>query len=280
MVSTVIVSNRLKNRILNVGQQMYPKQWRRTLPHLEAVFRDTANQAQAVRAAALSAMSFVAPVTSPQHKYNITTEEKDEEDAREHVERVIRLLSLFLSPSGNCPFHFDFVCWPLTLTHITTGTGQMKPLKELVALTLVQIPGTKELHEQVTRIPQDLQSLLTSMGYQPSSSVLGFQHLQALNLPSPIPIVLANPDCYMWNIGGGGDKMQLRAARGVCRLVLRARGITRLNDVLGRPQVSPNSQCSHPHLPQINQQGYMPMAAPMTVAIAGTNTTCSAGCPA
>jgi hypothetical protein len=84
--------------LTNFGQQMYPDHWRMTLPHLEAVFRDTANQAQAVRAAALSALSFVAPVRS----------KKDDGDAREHVERVVCLLSRFLPPYGTKIVHFVY----------------------------------------------------------------------------------------------------------------------------------------------------------------------------
>jgi hypothetical protein len=62
----------------------------------------------------------------------------------------------------------------------------VKPLKELVAMALVQCPGTKEMHEMVAGIPQDLQLLLASMGYPFSpSSPFGFHHLQALLSPSP-----------------------------------------------------------------------------------------------
>jgi hypothetical protein len=112
---------------------MYTKQWRRTLPHLEAVFHDTAKQSPAVRAAALSALSFLAPVRSPLGREDEEIakdeakgdgkeeEEEDEEndekedgeegdeDAREHVERVVGLLSLFLPSSGKIvsPFWTD-----------------------------------------------------------------------------------------------------------------------------------------------------------------------------
>jgi hypothetical protein len=111
---------------------MYPEHWQLTLPHLVTIYRGTTKQQPLlIRAAALSAMSFVAPVGPASDK---------DEQAKEELDRVIQLMTLLL-PRG-------------------ARTGAKLSLKDLAAIKLASL----DVRDAV-QLPEELSSMMASLGW-------------------------------------------------------------------------------------------------------------------